>query len=293
MMRYGFVVASPRSGTTFLMAALSGMRGFLTKVGEVYPLHLGHLYAHLPAAQRAVLQRALRFQLEECAARCGSSRLDTLVDCLRGRVGVGELVGSLRRRRKVEGLIFKEPFLAFAPELMMAAVPEARLVFLHRDGRDSADSLVRSYGTLSDAALGSQVPAEIVMGRRHGARWVPWWVEEGADDAFLAASAFVRNVWLWKAMNARCIRCFAGDDAVASGRVLRVSYESLVDDPARVGRLIVKHLGGEWTRRLERRFGMASSRSVGIHKLRPAAEVEGATALAQDELAALGYLASR
>lgn len=188
------------------------------------------------------------------------------------------------------GLVFKEPFLAFAPELMLEAVPEARLVYLYRDGRDSADSLVRSFGTLTDTALASPAAAEVVTGRRQGGRWVPWWVEDGADDAFLAASPFVRNVWLWKAMNGRCIRCFDRADRSRAERVLRVSYESLVANPGQVGQSIVEHLGGDWTHRLDRQFRRASPASIGIHRRLPGAEIEQATALAGPELSALGYL---
>jgi len=289
-MQYGFIVASPRSGTTFLMQALTGMPGFLTQVGEIYPLHLGHLYGQVTTEQQAVLQRALRFQLDVFVSRRIGSRRDAVVDFLRGSLGLTDLADTLRRRRRVSGLIFKEPFLAFAPELMLAAVPEARLVYLYRDGRDSADSLVRSFGTLTDTGLASPTAAEIVIGRQHGGRWVPWWVEEGADDAFLAASPFVRNVWLWKAMNRRCIACFGEADTARDARVLRVSYESLVADPGLVGRRIVEHLGGDWTPRLEKQFRRASAASIGIHRRLPGAEIEQATALAEPELAALGYL---
>src|SRR5262249_12039536 len=115
-----------------------------------------------------------------------------------------ELRPALRGERRERILVYKEPFFSFAPRLAFDALPQGRLVYLVRDGRDVADSMLRKYDTLSDATLRSFESNEVPFGRRHGDACIPWWVAEGEETAFVEADQYVRAIWLWREMNARC-----------------------------------------------------------------------------------------
>ena len=97
-------------------------------------------------------------------------------------------------------IVYKEPFFAFAPEYAYEALPSGRIVYIVRDGRDVADSLVRSYDVLTDEKLAGLGTTEAPLGRRHGRLYVPWWVEEGREGEFAVATPYVRAIWMWSAM---------------------------------------------------------------------------------------------
>jgi hypothetical protein len=186
-------------------------------------------------------------------------------------------------------LVYKEPFLAFAPELAYESFPEGRLVYIFRDGRDVADSLVRTFDVLSDRKLADLETNEAVIGKRIGDRYVPWWVAADDSRAFLASSQYVRAIWMWREMVRRCNDFLTRPDVVASGRVLQVRYEDLIDDPRAQGAAIVKHLGRELTPKIEKRLQTAHAQSIGIHKTREPSEIRAAEQVAGTELEQLGY----
>ncbi len=123
-----------------------------------------------------------------------------------------------------------------------------------------------------------------------GALTIPWWVEQGSEDAFATASPYLRSMWMWREMVERCSDFADRPDVTASGQVLMVRYEELMRSPVDVGREVVEHLGQRVTRSIERRLRSGHTRSIGIHASRPAAEIEAATELARPQLERLRYL---
>jgi hypothetical protein len=202
------------------------------------------------------------------------------------RDGLLALVRALRAERTTDALIYKEPFLSFAPRFMCEALQDARIIHIHRDGRDCADSLVRTYDVLTDEKLTTLRANEARLGRRWDHRYVPWWVEEGREDEFLATLPYVRAIWMWKTMVQRCHQAFSQLDP---GRVLLVRYERLVQDPEPVGRAMADHLGLEVTPRFRGRLAEATTASIGIHLRRPADEIAVAKRVASAELKLYGY----
>lgn len=287
------VLGAPRSGTTFLMSVLGALEAAECVSGNLLPVGIVHLAAQdLPDDIREALERSFRgglsdylttslYHARSAALRkwwAASRKPSTLPDAWRGR-------------RVERMLVYKEPFLAFAPELPYRALPDARLLYIYRDGRDVADSLVRTYDVLTDERLASLETDEVQLGRRVGELYVPWWVGESAGETelFLGASPYLRAVWMWREMVRRCRAFFERPDVAGSGRILQVRYEDLIAEPLRVGQKIVEHLGGQLSPIMRRQLVSAHPRSIGIHARREPAELARAERLAGDELEALGY----
>jgi hypothetical protein len=285
------VLGAPRSGTTFLMRALGALPSAECVSGNLLPVGIAHLAAQdLPDQVREALERSFRVALSDyLTTSLYHARSAALRKWWAASREAPSLVPAIKGRRVERMLIYKEPFLAFAPGLAYRALPDARLLYLFRDGRDVADSLVRTYDVLTDVKLANLESTEVHSGRKVGDLYVPWWVGEGDSEAFLAVSPYLRAVWMWREMVRRCRDYFDRPEVMASGRVLRVRYEDLISDPLTQGQAIVEHLGLRMTPRMSKQLQAAHPRSVGIHGRRDQAELVEAERLAGVELAALGY----
>ena len=205
------------------------------------------------------------------------------------RTGWRGLRDALRGVQKADRLIYKEPFLSFAPEFVYEALPGVRIIHLYRDGRDCADSLVRTYDVLTDEKLTHLRSAEMRFGRKVDHRYVPWWVEDGQEEAFLAAAPYGRAIWMWKAMVRRCHTFFTRPDVAASGQILLLRYEDLMRAPFHYGEAVAAHLGVPVNTRFRQRLKDAHARSIGIHKHRDAETIRAAERIAGEELRLYGY----
>jgi hypothetical protein len=284
------VVGAPRSGTTFLMGVLDSLASVESVSGNLLPVGIAHLAAQeLPDYVREGLERSLRGALTDyLESGLYRSRSAAIRKWWVASRRPSSLPSAVRGRRAEQTLVYKEPFFAFAPEFPLRAVPSAQVLLIVRDGRDVADSLVRSYDVLSDKKLATLDSNEVQFGRRTRGLYVPWLVPEADSAGFLDASPYLRAVWMWRYMATRCRELLTGSD-VASGRVLTVRYENLMADPIGEGEAIARHLGRQLSPSARKRLGSAHANSIGAHHRRPAAEVRAAEELAGDELRALGY----
>jgi hypothetical protein len=126
------------------------------------------------------------------------------------------------------------------------------------------------------------------LGRRYDHRYVPWWVDEGRDEEFIAATPYVRAIWMWKIMVRRCREVFNEPDV--RERVLLLRYEDLMQDPPTHGGRVLEHFGLQPSAAFQRRLQRAHSNSIGNHLHRDPDEVAAAEQVAGDELALYGYL---
>ena len=291
MVMHKIVLGCPRSGTTFLMDCLHAIPHSLCISGHLLPIVIPHLVNHpLSSELYQALLSSFDFSIKDYLEASEKARVPVIIKWYKRTASFQELVLALQGKRKIKHFIYKEPFLSFAPEFTFNALPNARLIYIYRDGRDVADSLIRRYNVLTDAKLMDLNTAEMPLGRKYDHRYVPWWVENGLETEFLECSPYVRAIWMWKEMVCRCNNFFSQETVIASGRVLKVRYEDLVSEPLKLGESIVEHLGCKMEHRLKAKFLEASTSSVGLYKDRDSSEIKKAETCAKNELDFYGYL---
>lgn len=288
---HAIVFGASRSGTTFLMSVLDALPEAECVTGNLFPTPLIHLAAQEPPPETEDLlarsfRGAVRDFIGSASYRSRAAALRKWWVADRGPVGLRAAVRGERHERVI---VYKEPFLSFAPRFAYEAFPESKLVYLLRDGRDVADSMVRKYDILSDAKLATLESNEAPLGRRRGKLMIPWWVGPGEEEKFVASDQFGRAIWMWAAMARRSQIFIESPEVVASGRILTVRYEELMADPPGQGEALIEHLGMRVGRRARHRLAAAHGRSVGIHARRDAESVRRAEAIAGDQLRRCGY----
>ena len=260
--------------------------------GIIYPIGVLHLAGQpLPEDVRQVLSDDIAHSLNRYF-HSGTYRNRAMR--LRKWINTGARIQDLPRVWQggdtAEALVFKEPFLSLAPEFVYDALPDARFVYIVRDGRDCAASLVKSYDALSDEKLRHRLSTEARIGRPYDDRIVPWWVEESEEDAFMAASPYARSAWMWRYMVQRCDAFFKQPEVQADGRVLQIRYEQLMQDPLREGERVAHHFRLRLSPEARRRLKSAHTGSIGNFKRWNEAEVAEAEVLHGEALRQLGYI---
>lgn len=259
--------------------------------GISFPVPIAHLAAQqLPEQITHCLEYALESTLNVYLDSVSNSRFRALQSLISGSMGFKEVSTLFQRKRVLQNLIYKEPFFSFTPEFLCRALPSCKIIYLYRDGRDCANSLVKSYGVLTDEKLKILNTSESSLGYQHQDFWVPWWVESDQADNFIQSSSYVRSIWMWKEMVKRCERFFTQDDIATSDRVLKIKYEDLACEPLVFGEKIVTYIGTDFDNRLQKRFAKASVKAVGKYKKRDPLEIEMAEQVAHYELKFYGYL---
>jgi len=291
-MNYCLVFGAPRSGTTYLQQAIERLRGVEGKIGQIIPVATFHLVNQDGLSDKTyeALSESVRRGIDIYLSGEYNSRFRALEDWWQAPTQLRRLWHVVRRGRRPrpDWFVYKEPFLSLAPEFAHDALPGAKFIYIYRDGRDVANSLIESYGVLTDRELTHFHSAEMRVGRPYDERYVPWWVEEGRDEEFIDSPPYVRAVWMWAYMVRRCHRYLQKLDE--DGRILRVRYEHFMRQPEIVGEKIRCHIGRDDTWAFRRHLNQARTTSIGKYKQRSESENRQALDIAGDTLSDLGYL---
>lgn len=288
---YSVILGCPRSGTTFLIDSLEAIPNSECISGHIFPLFLSHfINVDTSPSTHEAISNCFEFSMQDYLEVIQHHRFRQLQKYFRGNISFNELYQAFNRRRSINCVLYKEPFLAFSPEFTFHALPDCKIIHIYRDGRDCADSLERKYKVLTDEKLRFLQTAEMPLGRKADHRYIPWWVEAGREEEFLSYSPFLRSIWMWSVMVNRCSSFFSDLPDSSKKRILQVKYEDLVSNPTEYAKLISDFLGQRLTYRLKNNFQQASTKSIGIHKKRDRQEIETANHIAGKELNYFGYL---
>lgn len=289
---YGIVLGSPRSGTTYLMRLLNTLPDAECLIGTIISTSIPQIARQkLPSdiynALAVGFSRSLDAYLHSSQF---NSRSAAIQKWFNAPNGLGNLIKATKGNRDIKRMIFKEPFLAFAPDFVHHSMPDAKVIYIYRDGRDVANSLLKTYDVLSDARLEQLFSSEMRLGRKVDHRYVPWWVEEDEEDLFLASKPYVRAIWMWKYMVGLCNAFYSQPHIKDSGNVMMLKYEDLMHHPQEYGMAILHHLDAVPSPGYYKMLKKAHAKSIGKHKKRDKSEIEAAEKIAGKELSEYGYL---
>lgn len=286
-----FVLGCPRSGTTFLSETIGVMDEVEEWTGNLSPPRILHWIArNSDASSQREVMSCIKDIYWQSFWRRRYFREESFLQCLRGRKSWKVFF----RRPTLNGIYFcyKDPFLAFPVETFHSFFPNAKFIHILRDGRDAADSMVRTYpDALSDSILRNPTLArnkvsEIGFFDANPEEFlIPWWIPQEFRESFPSMKLYERYILLWRVMVERA-RKLKEDK-----RYHEVRYEALVKKPLAEMERITQFLNLDLSPRLRRRVKKAFVKSVGIGtKNRSHQEMAGATRIAGPLLRELGYI---
>lgn len=231
-----FVVAMPRSGSTLLLDMLQTHPALWSWHGEATEAWL----RARPEGHSVLLGDTwpMSYATEDVRRRAERALF---------RDGVAARVERRRETKGVHGRLAHRPirYLDKTPAnscrvgVLAALWPDARFVFLHRDGPSNVASLVEAW----DSRLGVRDPI-LPDGRQ--VEWRMLLPEGWAEH--LHETVAEKCAFQWNAGNESILR---GLESVDPARVLEVRYDDLVDDPLTTARRLCRFAEVPWSPAVE------------------------------------------
>ena len=255
----------------YLPPYLAHLRGFLGGNEDCYKLSLG-LKSHV--------NNVLIYGL--------NSRLALTLQCIQGKVGFIEWLGSLNKTtRTIDTVILESHYFSLVPQVLLDAYPDAKFILMVRDGRDVADWLEREFHALTNEDLRRSDSSSFFFTREFNGKSVPWWVNESEEMLFLSLSPFLRCIYYWTVINERLL-AFAASQL--EERVLILRYELLIEDTMKSRDLLVNFLGISGDTLSPRTFNIFNSNHVGqARRCRTSIDLGLAEKIGKKMLSSLGY----
>lgn len=280
-----FIVGCPRSGTTFLADCFGAEAAVEMFVGVLAPPRLMHMigYAAQQKQNSEPLLRVIRDIFWQSFWRRRSMRSERIQQLIRYRKGLSYWQSPLESGHSL--FCYKEPFAIFAMAQLAQHFVCSKFIHIIRDGRDVADSLLRTYPNvlsddiLQDVALAEMHHSEIGPYSLMNGWIVPWWVAEDRQADFIAASQYGRAVWLWREM---VFRGRSLGQQLGPQRYLEIRYEQLMQGSEQQAQQLAAFAGLTSAGRLAKQFKQRHARSIGVarrqqlpHKLTEAERLIG------------------
>ena len=226
-----FILGSPRSGTTFLSRCIASMEEVEQFSGLIVPPSFMHNVG-LKESKSENTSEDMKI-MREIFWLCFIQRCHHAEH----RVGYNfrslSLLLSLLNKPTINNKLFcyKEPFMGFALKSIIKEFPNAKFIHIFRNGKDNADSMVRSYPhalsdeVLSDFDLASQKNSELGLFEFSDGFAYPWWIKLNERENFKDASIYIRNIYLWKQLTSTIELELK---QVPQNRKLHIRYEDMV-----------------------------------------------------------------
>ena len=270
-MKYFFIVACPRSGTTFVSRAMDHATRTKSVIGNCILPVTCSIHALSCDKNDSYTAQAIEqgFTSEIIRKSATNSRLEAISRLLTQKHDIRSASEIVRGNWKHDKFVYKEPFISFSPRLAATEIASG-IFWIIRDGRDVANSLVKTYNVLSDDVLRSCESNEnpIKTERKVGDFFIPWWVKDQDVDQFLGSSQFVRAGLMWEYCVTKCKEQFRGD-----ARVVETKYENIVTNKNLCINLISQFLSVTRNKSLVAACNDVSARSIGAHRIRDRREI--------------------
>lgn len=290
--KLSIIFGCPRSGTTFLLGLLNCLKKSSCINGIIFPASLPQIFQMNNTPE--IIEYIQQEFILSIDRYLNSGMFNSKVNAIQKWYNSGKSIKNLFNLKdfnKIEHVIYKEPFFSFTPKLIYDAMPTSKIIYIYRDGRDCADSLVRTYDILTDEKLKNLNAIEMRAGRKYDERYVPWWVESGRDEEFIKSSSYIRAIWMWKEMVKRCESLFSQPDIKAGNRVLKIKYENFMRHPEKYKDKILDHLGLNSNKAFENMIENVHTKSIGIFKKnRKTEDIDQANKIAKEELKFYDYI---
>lgn len=281
--RLVWLFGSPRSGSTWLMRQLAGHPAVIPVNEPLIGQHLGPFFSDEPGIRardldpsnftpsRYLSDAGQYFFAEEFrdawAPQLGAlirTRLHAQAEARGGSVPVAERI-----------LVLKEPHGSQAADLIMGALPESRLLFLLRDGRDVVDSELAAVakgswlGEVFPVVAGIDAEERLAFTEQAAYKWL--WRTEVVEQAYAAHQGpkillRYEDMLAEPALNLRRVFDWLEleiSDADLEGLVESQAFERLPDEHRGPGRIFRAATPGLWRENLSEAEQAVVDRVIG------------------------------